>query len=471
MKNRPTRPHGVRRLFYGEYTMDFTGKRIIVGVSGSIAAYKAPLLVREIIRRGGEVRVVMTPSAVQFVSPLAMQNLSKAPVAIEMFDPATQSGGSWHIHLARECDAMIIAPASAATLARLATGLCDTALVTVALSLPHGVPLVVAPAMDSDMWLHPAVQRNAEQIARDGAIVIPPGEGELASGFSGVGRLPDIEVLVAELWKAVGEVMPAEDMLRVFEDNAENDTLQAEIALAELKRKQGITTETTATTSADFMAALSGKKILITAGPTYEKIDDVRFIGNFSSGKMGLALAAVARASGADVVVIAGPMQLPTPEGVRRIDVTSAAEMFAAASEHFPHSDCAIFAAAVADFTPAAPAPGKLKKEGFGAEMTLTLTRTIDILATLGAQKKEGQIVVGFALEAENELDNGRKKLRTKNADMIVVNSAGKPGSGFQGDDNTIIIIAETAPDQPLPRMSKQQCAAAILSRVGEMMS
>lgn len=456
--------------------MDFIGKRIIVGVSGSIAAYKAPLLVREIIRRGGEVRVVMTPSAAQFVSPLALQNLSKAPVAVEMFDPAAQAGGSWHIHLARECDAMIIAPASAATLARLAAGLADVALITVAISLPPGTPLLVAPAMDAEMWQHPAVQRNARQIVLDGAILIPPAEGELASGLSGVGRLPKIETLTEELWNALnataeftsktGEISPktvrraAETPLNPLHETVERDRLNAEIALEELKRSRSAKP-----------SAWQGKTVMITAGPTYEAIDDVRFIGNYSSGKMGFALAAAARDAGADVVLIAGPVNLPTPGGVRRIDVSSAEAMFAAAAEHFPAADCAVFAAAVADFAPDAPAKGKLKKEALGEEMTLRLVRTPDVLASLGARKRTGQVVVGFALESDDELVNGRKKLRTKHADMIVVNSANKPGSGFQGDDNTVTIISETTPDLQLPRMSKRDCAEAILAQAARLLA
>ncbi|GAB1429948.1 hypothetical protein MASR2M18_07810 [Ignavibacteria bacterium] len=468
--------------------MDFTGKRIVLGVSGSIAAYKTPLLVREIIRRGGSVRVILTPSAAKFVSSLALQNLTKASVIVEMFDTSVQSGGSWHIHLAQECDAMIIAPASAATLARLATGLCDSALIAVAVSLPQEIPLLVAPAMDSDMWRHPTTQRNIKQIKADGAIIIQPDKGELASGLYGVGRLPETDVLANALANALsssGSIsrtethyvsdeivsMYAEKSSNPLQESVERDIWNVEMALEELKNSatDKRSTENNTHISLAELPVFRGKNVLITAGPTYEKIDDVRFIGNFSSGKMGFALAEAARTAGANVTLIAGPTQLATPEGVQRIDVVSAAEMFAVAAEHFQTADCAVLAAAVADFTPAEVSSGKLKKEALGEEVTLRLLRSPDILATLGKRKTGRQVVIGFALEAENEIENGRKKLHNKNADMIIVNSAAKPGSGFQGDDNTVVIISKFAADRPLPRMSKRECAAEIIKYAAEL--
>ncbi len=470
--------------------MNFSGKRIILGVCGSIAAYKAPLLAREIIKYGGEVRVVMTRAATKFVAPLTLQNLTKAPIIIEMFDSSIQSGGSWHIHLARECDAMIIAPTSAATLSRIATGLCDTALITTALSLPQSAPLLLAPAMDSEMWLHPATQRNAAQVQSDGAIVISPSDGDLASGFSGIGRLPDIDVLLAALSEALNlpkyqyktpetfisddsENRFAETSTRPLQETIENDKLNAELAFVEIKREYSAAQAERAhktkntTIEADF---LKGKKIIITAGPTYEKIDDVRFIGNFSSGKMGFALAEVASNAGANVTLIAGPVQLSTPQGVRRIDVTSAAEMYAAVSYQFSQYDCAVFAAAVADFTPVNPTIGKIKKESISNEFDLRLEQTRDILAEMGKCKAAHQIIAGFALESENEINNGRKKLAAKNADLIIINSVNKHGSVFQSDENTITIISQSKPDRPLPRMSKKECAMEILRSIAELL-
>lgn len=468
--------------------MDFTGKRIILGISGSIAAYKAPLLVREILRRGGEVRAILTPSAAKFVSPLTLQNLTKKPVVVEMFDTSIQSGGSWHIHLAQECDAMIIAPASIATLARLTIGLCDSALIAVAVSLPQDIPLLVAPAMDSEMWRHPATQRNIKQIKADGAIIIPPDEGELASGLCGVGRLPDIGVLADTLANALsspegrlrtGTSYVSDEIVSTYaakssnslQESVERDRWNVEMALEELKNSAADKQSTENNTDISFteIPAFRGKNVLITAGPTYEKIDDVRFIGNFSSGKMGFALAEAARAAGAHVTLISGPTQLPTPEGVQRIDVVGAAEMFAVVAKHFQTADCAVLAAAVADFTPAAVVSGKLKKETLGEEMTIRLVRSPDILATLGKSKTGRQVVIGFALESENEIENGRKKLHGKNADMIIVNSAAKSGSGFQGDDNTVVIISKFAADRPLPRMSKRECAAEIIKYAAEL--
>jgi phosphopantothenoylcysteine decarboxylase/phosphopantothenate--cysteine ligase len=489
---------------------------IIVGISGSIAAYKAPLLVRELQRKGASVRVVMTPSATRFIPALTLQNLTQHTVAVEMFDESTQSGGSWHIHLARWCDAMIIAPCSAATLGKLAHGIGDTALITVATALTPKQKLFIAPAMDTEMWLHPTTQRNCAVLQSDGAIIIPPAEGELASGFSGVGRLPETDVLVQAV---LGNIVFAKteprkqaasppnnpntsssasvstDPFTAYQsyskrfdeyaeqlnpkstktpeaassladrpvvsvhDAAEAGTFDAELELTKLKQAQSGSTPT------DVPYPLAGKTVLITAGPTYEKIDDVRFIGNYSSGKMGFALAAEASQLGATVHLIAGPVELPTPNGVQRVNVESARQMFDEVMSRRADASVVILAAAVADFTPFEKHDGKIKKEETGETMTLRLTKTPDILAAVGAIKSDMQVVVGFALEATNHVENAKKKLTNKRADIIVLNALGKPQSGFDTNDNTITLVeAESIKD--FPPMSKQECARVILQRI-----
>jgi phosphopantothenoylcysteine decarboxylase / phosphopantothenate---cysteine ligase len=405
--------------------------KLLLAVCGSIAAYKAPILAREFIKRGVEIRVVMTPSATAFASPLALQNLTHHPVAVEMFDERSQSGGSWHIHLARWCDAMLIAPCSAATLGKIAHGISDTALTLVALALPPEKPLFVAPAMDTEMWLHPATQRNLGIVAAFGANIIPPATGELASGLHGVGRLPE-----------------PEDIVRIV-----SEKLSA--------RKD-----------------LSGLHVLITAGPTYEAIDDVRFVGNRSSGKMGFALAGEAATRGAKVTLVSGPVALQTPPNVERIDVESAEQMYNAVMEREASADIVVCAAAVADFTPRVRHEGKLKKSSFEGAMTIELAQTRDILGTLGKQRqhrhartphhKPHQIIIGFALEAANYEEYGRKKLVEKNCDMIVLNAANKVDSGFGGDNNTITLLSHDREQRSFPPMTKNECARVIMDAVEE---
>lgn len=501
------------------------GKKILVGVSGSISAYKAPLLVRELIKLGAEVRVVMSPSAAEFVSPLVLTNLTKNPVIMELFDSTIQHGGSWHVHLAGWCDAMIIAPASAATLARIANGYFDTALTVVASALPRTSPLLVAPAMDTDMWEHPAVLRNVMQLERDGITVIPPAEGELASGLYGVGRLPEMNVLIRSIEYALfsktetaglngssdsGAFQPDENNRPAdhpeirfkseipylqpenacevpgtipspahetsapptIEDEIENALNLPTFSLQDAIDKDEWTVEMEFQKLKDALSAPSfqGKTILITAGPTYEKIDDVRFVGNYSSGKMGFALASEAVKRGANVLLVAGPVALPTPNGVLRIDVESADEMYEAVTEHFYKSDIAILSAAVADYSPVKTVSGKMKKRDVGETMQLELRSTKDILAALGVAKTNRQILVGFALESTNELDNAKKKLAAKNCDMIVLNSANKPQSGFRGDDNTITIITAHSEVEEFPPQSKNACAVVILDKISAML-
>ncbi len=441
-------------------------KKILLGVTGSIAAYKSPLLVRELIKAGAEVKVVMTPPAREFVTPLILSNLSMNPVVVDMFDKQMQSAGAWHIHLSHWCNAMIIAPCSASTLGKIAHGICDTTLVTLATSLPRGIPFIISPAMDTDMWLNPSTQRNVKILKGDGAIIIPPDKGELASGLSGPGRMPEVDVIRDYVINILSYNInkKADDelnkSLNPLPESVDSDKWNAELELEQMKQAN----------SGDYPHKfLSGRKILITAGPTYEKIDDIRYIANHSSGKMGFAIARQAQKAGADVTIIAGPVSIPTPEGVERIDVTSADEMYHKTTEIFPHFDIAIMAAAVADYTPVMPQQGKIKKGVAGDSLTLELKSTKDILAALGKSKNARQMVIGFALEATNELNYGREKLKTKNCDMIVVNSANKGRSGFGGDDNTIIIIDSNGDQIDFMPMSKDMCAIEILNYAVEM--
>lgn len=412
---------------------------IILGITGSVSAYKTPWLVRDLRRAGHDVRVVMTPSATRFVTPLALEAVSTHAVVADMFDPSIQEGGSWHVHLAQWADVMLIAPCSATTLARLASGASDTAVQLTAFSLPKDTPLFVAPAMDTDMWHHPATQRNVDRIRTDGAIVIPPATGALASGLQGEGRLPELD-----------------DLVRI-------------VASHELSSTSDPTTTIPEPDAAHLSGAgaLTGRTVLITAGPTHEAIDDVRFIGNHSSGKMGFALAEAARDRGALVTLVTGPVSLPSPTGITCLRVTSAQEMYDACMQQ--PFDVAICAAAVADFAPAARIEGKMKKDEVtdaAGNLTLHLQRTPDILQSLGERKRDGQIVVGFALEHDNVIDYARAKLVRKHCDMIVANKAGGERSGFGVSDNTITIITGKGDVTDYPPMSKRACAEVILDHI-----
>ena len=365
-------------------------KKIVLGITGSIAAYKACILVRLLIKKGAEVQVVMTPSAKEFITPLTLATLTKKPVVSEFFD---RRDGSWHSHvsLGLWADAMLIAPASASTVGKMANGIADNMLVTTYLSMK--APVFVAPAMDLDMYAHPSTQQNLRKLASYGNHIIEPGTGHLASDLEGKGRMEEPERIVE--------------------------------VLEQFFAKQ---------------SALSGKKVLITAGPTYEKIDPVRFIGNYSSGKMGFALAEVCAEQGAEVTLVSGPVTLTAKHpAIHRVDVESAAEMYEAATHNFPDADIAILCAAVADFTPKVSADKKIKRKG--DNLTLELQPTRDIAAALGRVKREGQVMVGFALETNDELDNARKKLKEKNLDFIVMNSLQDKGAGFRVDTNKVTII------------------------------
>lgn len=376
--------------------MTLKGKYIVLGITGSIAAYKACTLIRLFIKAGAEVQVVITPAGKEFITPLTLSTLTGKPVVSEFFD---RRDGSWHSHvdLGRRADLMIIAPATAATIAKMAGGIADNMLLTTYLSMK--APVMVAPAMDLDMYAHPATQANLERLRSFGHTIVEPATGELASHLVGKGRMEEPE--------------------RIFEAAA------ALLYQAESQQAAG--------------KSLQGKRILITAGPTYEKIDPVRFIGNYSSGKMGFALAEECARRGAQVELVAGPTGLQTRlPGIHRTDVESAAEMHAAAVEAFSHCDAGILCAAVADYTPATCATQKIKRIG---DMCLQLKPTHDIAAALGAMKQAHQRLIGFALETDHEESNALGKLRKKNFDFIVLNSLQDAGAGFAHDTNKITIL------------------------------
>ena len=394
--------------------MKLDGKKIVLGITGSIAAYKAAVLVRLLIKEGAEVQVVITPSGKEFITPVTLSALTNKPVISEFFN---QRDGSWHSHvdLGLWADTMIIAPATAATIAKMANGVADNMLVTTYLSMK--APVVIAPAMDLDMYAHPSTKRNLDLLRSYGNFIIEPVSGELASHLVGKGRMEEPEEIVK-----VVEAFFASD----------ND--------------------------------LNGKKILVTAGPTYEKIDPVRFIGNYSSGKMGFALAAECAKRGAEVILITGPVQLPTPEGrIHRYDVESASEMKTLAEKKFPEMDAAILSAAVADFTPKSVYDKKIKRNK--PDLELHLKPTADIAAILGGMKTSKQRLVGFALETNDEMNHALDKLVRKNFDFIILNSLRDSGAGFKCDTNKVTILSSRG-QQDFPLKPKKEVAADIVNEL-----
>lgn len=406
--------------------MPLNGKHILLGVSGGIAAYKSAFLVREFVKAGAEVQVVMTEAAAQFITPLTLGALSRREVIMEMFPrgPAEPTA-QWtaHIELALWADIMLIAPATANTIAKIAYGFADNFLTTLVLALR--CPLALAPSMDVDMYNNVATQRNLALLKERGVHLHPPESGELASGLKGPGRLPEPLTLVRWVESLLG------------------------------KTRQD----------------LQGKNVLVTAGPTHEPIDPVRYVGNRSSGKMGFALAAAAARRGAEVTLISGPVHLPTPSAVRRIDVTTAGEMALAVEEEFPSTHLLIMTAAVADFSPSSPSTEKIKREGVaGNRMILELEKNPDILRNAG-ERKTSQVLVGFALETSDGVQNARQKLSAKHLDAIVLNNPMEEGAGFGTDTNVVTILTSDGAMEHLPKMSKQEVAEEILNRVVPLLS
>ena len=405
---------------------------IVLGITGSIAAYKACTLIRLFVKAGHEVQVVITPAGKEFITPLTLSTLSRHAVVSEFFD---RRDGSWHSHvdLGLWADAMVIAPATAATIGKMAHGVADNMLLTTYMSMK--APVFVAPAMDLDMYRHPATQANLRTLQAYGNIIIEPGEGELASALVGKGRMEEPE----NIFKQV------------------------------IATLQGTSEPTQAASTPS-----GGKRgvLLITAGPTYERLDPVRFIGNYSTGKMGFAIAEAAARAGYEVELVAGPVSMPTPEvpgaTIHRTDVESAAEMHAAAMRLWPDCSAAILCAAVADFTPAQTADEKIKREATG-EWRLDLVPTQDIARCLGETKRDDQRLVGFALETTAELHNATEKMQRKHLDMIVMNSLRDAGAGFGHDTNKVTFLFPDGRQEEFPLKSKKEVANDIISRLCEI--
>jgi phosphopantothenoylcysteine decarboxylase / phosphopantothenate---cysteine ligase len=393
-----------------------SGKKILLGITGSIAAYKTPILVRQLIKKGAEVKVIMTPAAKDFVSSLTLSTLSHNKVLTDLFDEETWAN---HVMLGRWADLLLIAPLSCNTLSKMAQGQCDNLLLAIYLSAT--CPVLIAPAMDEDMWHHPASKNNIRIIEEHGCRVMPVGYGELASGLVGEGRMAEPEEIVGFL-----------DQYFVNSGN------------------------------------LTGKKALVTAGPTYEPIDPVRFIGNHSSGKMGYAIAEELAARGANVSLISGPVAFDRPlPGVNVVKVMTAEEMYESCINENDY-DIAVMAAAVADYTPVTVSDTKIKKTEAG--LNLSLKKTKDILKTLGTNKKENQVLVGFALETDNEQENATKKLKDKNADMLILNSLNDEGAGFGYDTNKVTFFFRNGDKKEVALKSKKLLAKDIIDAITELL-
>ena len=393
------------------------GKHIIVGITGSIAAYKTCFLIRLLVTAGAEVQVVITPAGKEFITPLTLSTLTRHPVISEFF---SQRDGTWnsHVDLGLWADLMLVAPATASTIGKMANGIADNMLLTTYLSMR--APVMVAPAMDMDMYAHPATQRNMATLRNDGVAFIEPETGSLASGLTGKGRMTEPDIIMKAVENLLGTHL-----------------------------------------------TMKGKTVMVTAGPTFEKIDPVRFIGNYSTGKMGYALAEECAARGAEVMLVSGPVNIhPKNTGIRCIRVESAGEMYDTATRLFPSCNAAILCAAVADFTPEVCASGKIKREK--GETTLRLLPTKDIAAALGEMKNDSQRLVGFALETNDEAQNAQHKLEKKNLDFIVLNSLKDKGAGFMYDTNKITIISRGGETQAYPLKPKTEVARDIIDKLCE---
>jgi len=404
--------------FRGSGGFMLENKKIVLGICGSIAAYKSATLVRLLIKAGANVQVVMTPEATDFITPLTLSTLSKNPVLVDYFTPET---GEWnnHVEFGLWADLFLIAPASANTLAKMAGGLCDNLLTAIYLSAK--CPVYFAPAMDLDMWKHTSTVENVDRLLSFGNILIKPGNGELASGLHGEGRMAEPEEIVVFITADLKKGLP-----------------------------------------------LLNQKILVTAGPTYEAIDPVRFIGNHSSGKMGFAIADELVKLGADVILVTGPTaQVSHQRAVRRVDVTSAAQMLAACEQYYVDAKACIMSAAVADYTPVNVANQKIKKQG--DNLNIELKTTVDILKTLGERKRDDQLLVGFALETNDEEQNAILKLKKKNLDFIVLNSLNDNGAGFKSDTNKITIIDRDLQKTIYNLKSKDEVARDICNKLVEL--
>ena len=395
-------------------------KKIVLGITGSIAAYKACLLIRGLIKKGAEVQVVITPAGKEFITPLTLSTLTHKPVVSEFFD---RRDGSWnsHVDLGLWADAMVIAPATASTIGKMANGIADNMLITTYLSMK--APVFIAPAMDLDMYAHPSTQHNLQTLLSYGNHIIEPGTGFLASKLEGKGRMEEPDAIIEQL-----------EEYFISQEHC-----------------------------------MKGQRVLITAGPTYEKIDPVRFIGNYSSGKMGIALANECARRGAEVELVCGPVQQKTTHpNIHRTDVENAQQMYDAATSLFPGCNSAILCAAVADFTPAAVADSKIKREVLrekDGELVIHLQPTKDIARAIGQMKQPGQTLVGFALETDNELVHAQDKLKKKNLDFIVLNSLRDEGAGFRCDTNKIAIISAEG-KKTFPLKSKTEVAADIINEL-----
>lgn len=434
-----------------------SGKHIVLGITGSIAAYKSCLIIRALVKRGAEVQVVITPAGKEFITPITLSALSRHPVISDFF---SQRDGTWHSHvdLGLWADAMLIAPCTASSLGKMAHGVADNMLVTTYLSMK--APVFIAPAMDLDMYQHPSTQANINTLKGYGNRFVEPTSGFLASGLEGKGRMQEPDLIVEEL-----ERFFADSLKETTQEGAQDQekTTQEDILDQEETTQKGAQDQKKMTQEAaqkEKMLPLAGKHILITAGPTYERIDPVRFIGNFSSGKMGFSIAEECRRRGAEVTLVAGPTALQCDAAIRRVNVESAQEMYEACLPAFNTADAAILSAAVADFTPEQKAESKIKREA--DDLVLRLRPTHDIAKTLGQRKRPGQRLVCFALETNDEEANARGKLERKNADFVVLNSTRIPGTTFNADDNQIAVVTREGV-RSYPKKSKQEVASDII--------